>query len=51
MNKRTKLIQKLSKKTSAQDKCLEGIIYVQLSEMKDKYARFRRVHIQRYVDR
>ena len=36
-----------------QDKCIEGMIYVQVqfSEMKEKYVRFQRVHIQKYVDR
>ena len=34
-----------------QDKCIEGKIYVQMSEMKEKYARFQIVHIQKYVDR
>ena len=33
------------------DKCIEGITYVQLSKMEEKYARFLRVHIQKYVDR
>ena len=33
------------------DKCIEGIIYVQLSEMEEKYLSFRRVHIQKIVDR
>ena len=44
----------LSKKGMAhvfQDKCIEGIIYVQLSEREEKYAHFQRVHIQKYVDR
>ena len=36
-----------------QDKCIEGIIYVhvQSTEMEEKYVRFHRVHIQKYVDR
>ena len=30
---------------------MEGITYVHLSEMEEKYARFQRVHyIQKYVD-
>ena len=33
-----------------QDKCIEDIIFVQLSEMEEKYVRFQRVHIQKYVD-
>ena len=28
-----------------QDKCIEGITYIQMSEMEEKYARFQRVHI------
>ena len=34
-----------------EDKCIKGIIYLQLSEMEEKYMRFQRVHIQKYVDR
>ena len=30
---------------------MEGITYVQLSEMEEKYARFQRVHIKKYVHR
>ena len=33
-----------------QDKCIEGIIYAQLSEMEVKNLRFQLVHIQKYVD-
>ena len=34
-----------------QDIYIEGIIYVQLSDMEEKLARFQRVHIQKHVDR
>ena len=34
-----------------QDKCIEGIIYVESTEMEEKYGRFQRVHIQKYVHR
>ena len=34
-----------------QDKCIVGIMYVQFSEMEEKYAHFQRVYIQKYVDR
>ena len=34
-----------------QDKCIEGMIYVQSAEMEEKYVRFQRVHIQKYIDR
>ena len=34
-----------------QDKYIEGITYVQSTEMKEKWVCFQRVHIQKYVDR
>ena len=34
-----------------QEKCIEDIIYLQLTEMEEQYVRFQRVHIQKYVDR
>ena len=35
----------------SQDKCIEGIIYLQLSEMEERYMRLHRVYIQKYVER
>ena len=37
--------------THNQNRCIEGIIYVQLSDIEEKYERFQRVRIQRYVGR
>ena len=34
-----------------QDKFREGIIYVQSTEVEEKYVRFQRVNIQKYVER
>ena len=34
-----------------QYKCIEGIIYLQLSELEEKFPCFQRLHIQKYVDR
>ena len=33
------------------NKCVEGIICVQLSKIEEKYAHFQQVDIQKYVDR
>ena len=30
-----------------QDKCIEGMIYVQSTEIEEKFVRFQRVHIQK----